>query len=203
MKKTFAIVLILIMAFSAVSAFTEGLPAYEPLAYSSNEFNDPIERMLSDAERAKEDLLFEDGCVVIPVANIYYMAGVPDTEDSVFNVYGTFHRDVYKLDGEVLERVAGITEQGYITLKRSEDETWTVTGEEFAQEGTYVEDLERIAEGNAELLAQYQDGENNEIFYENARKANIAGYAERNALQITGYRDSGGVVIPLYGLPAK
>ncbi len=92
------------MAFSAVSAFTEGLPAYEPLAYSSNEFNDPIERMLSDTERAKEDLLFEDGCVVIPVANIYYMAGVPDTEDSVFNVYGTFHRDVYKLDGEVLER---------------------------------------------------------------------------------------------------
>ena len=203
MKKTFAIVLILIMAFSAVSAFTEGLPAYEPLAYSSNEFNDPIERMLSDTERAKEDLLFEDGCVVIPVANIYYMAGVPDTEDSVFNVYGTFHKDVYKLDCEVLERVAGITEQGYITLEKQEDGNWTVTGEEFAQEGTYVEDLERIADGNAELLRQYQDRENNEIFYENARKANIAGYAERNALQITGNRDSGGVVIPLYGLPAK
>ena len=103
----------------------------------------------------------------------------------------------------MLERIAGITEQGYITLERQEDGNWTVTGEEFAQEGTYVEDLERIADGNAELLRQYQDRENNEIFYENARKANIAGYAERNALQITGYRDSGGVVIPLYGLPAK
>ncbi len=78
-----------------------------------------------------------------------------------------------------------------------------MTGEEFAREGTYVEDLERIAEGNAELLAQYQDGENNEVFYENARKANIAGYAEQNGLQITGYRDFGGEVISLYGLPAK
>lgn len=195
MKKAIALVLALILAIGAVSAFAEELPAFEPKA--SDTVNYPVEKLLSDVDRAKQNYRFEEGCVVIPVAVVYKVAGVPDPNADIFKVYGSFYTDVYKLNGEVLEFISGGTDQGVITVEKKADGNWTVIAEEYARDGTYTDDLKRIAGSDAELLGQYLETENNEAHYETARRENITRYVESNDLSITGYKDYGSDAVSL------
>ena len=195
MKKITALILALVLALGA-AAFADTLPAFKPEAGEPDDPGYAIDLLLSDVERAKEDFSYEDGNVVIPAAIIYKIT-VLKGETSTYKVYGTFCTDIYRVNGDVLERLAGITRQGMITLELSKDGKWTVIGEEYAQDETFEADQERIAGGSADLLARFRDREKNERSYAAVRKANIRQYVQDNGLGITAYQDYGWDPVPL------
>lgn len=168
------------------------LPAY---AYTGK---DPVEGAVANAlakdERATQ-YRTETGYVTIPCPIIHK---TEMTDDTHATVYGSFWILNYVKHGDVLECISGGEYPAIITLEKATDE-WQVTSMEVAGDGEdYTADIERFANGDAELAEKYfaaadLDAEaNREI-----RTQFIKAYVEANDLSVTAYQDYGWAPVAL------
>lgn len=163
-----------------------GLPAY---TYSGdNLIEGAIADYLAANERAKE-YLTEPGYVTIPCPIIHKTEMI---DNAHAKVYGSFWILNYVRRGETLFNISGGEYPAVIMLENA-DGRWQVTAMEGAGDGEdYVEDIERFANGDQELVDQYFAGadlgaEANQAI----RTRFIKAYVEANGLNITAYQDYG------------
>ena len=191
MKKLIVILLIACMTFAgAALAENSGLPAY---AYPGE---DPIEAAVTACivEKGK-DYLLEDGAVTIPAPVILKTA---EQEDGHLLVYGNFWVFNYVAKDHVLECISGGEYPGIMTLEKKGEGWETVSLETAGNGDDYAKDIQRFANGDAELEAAYfQSQDAFEEPLKGIRTRFIRDYVNANGLDITAYQDYGWDAIPL------
>ena len=193
MKKTVAAILALVLALAGVSAFAEDLPAFRQDMKTPDDIGAFIANSLADPQRAKENFLFGDGCVAIPVPVIFRLSGADPLE-----VCGNFIVDVYRLNGDTLEYVSGGENAGVITLEKGEN-GWKVVREEYAGDGeAFAADIARFAGGDAVLLRQYQEVRGNHEMISAARFSAVCDYIRQTHLDIRYYQLPGCDPVAVY-----
>ena len=187
-------VAVLMLAVLAAAAFAEGehLPAY---SYTGE---DPVEGAIAEflaTDERVEMYLTEPGFVSIPCPMLYK---TEMTDDTHAKVYGTFWILNYVKKGDVLENISGGEYPAIITLEKTDDE-WKVTSMEEAGDGEdYVADIQRFANGDAELEQKYYAA--SDMLAEpslSARTRFIKQYVATSGLDITAYKDEGWDPVPL------
>lgn len=192
MKKIIALTLALALILTAVSVFAEELPAFYKKTDKENDIETIIANGMADPMTVKEKYLFEDDCVAIPVPVVFKM-----TIAEPIKVYGNFITEVYRLNGDTLEYVSGGEEPGVFTLEKV-DNVWKVTGQEVAADGeAFAADIQRFADGDENLLKQYQDVHQDNELIQATRIAYLWDYINQSHLDIEYYKLPGCDPVPI------
>lgn len=180
MKKIAVTALVFLLVMTAVSSFAEKLPEFhkEPKV----DFETIIANELAGTEYVKQHYTLEEGCVAIPTVAAYKILSGSETL-----VYGYFSVDIFRLDDDSLEGVDGGGHFGVITLKKTGAD-WKITNEEYIQDDNHFKaEVERIAEGDDELLRQYMDEYKSYTLIDSAFYSNVCDYLDQAHLNGTVY----------------
>ena len=192
MKKIIALMLALALILTAVSVFAEDLPAFSKKTDNENDIETVIANTMADPNAAREKYLYEDDCVAIPVPVIFKMS-IGET----VKAYGNFITEVYRLNGDTLEYVSGGEEPGVFTLEKV-DNVWKVIKKEVAGDGeAFAADIERFADGDENLLKQYQEVHQDHELIQAARVSSLWDYVRQNHLDIEYYKLPGSDPVPI------
>ncbi len=190
MKKILVLLLIAVLGCAGAALAESGLPAY---TYSGD---DPIEAAVTTCivEKGK-DYLLEEGAVTIPAPVILKTVFQDDAHTLV---YGNFWVMNYVAKDHVLACISGGEYPGIMTLEKK-GEGWEAVSLETAGSGDdYTKDIQRFANGDAELENAYFHTQS--VFEEplkGIRTRFIRNYVNANGLDITAYQDYGWDAIPL------
>jgi hypothetical protein len=181
MKKIAATALAFLLILTALSSFAETLPEFhkEPRV----DFETIIANEIAGTEYVKQHYTLEEGCVAIPTVVAYKtLMNGPKTL-----VYGYFSVDIFRLEDEQLEGVDGAGYFGVITLEKTGAD-WKITTEEYIQDDNHFKaEVERIAEGDKELLRQYMDEYKSYTLISSAFYSNVCDYLDQNHMRETVY----------------
>ena len=171
MKKIAVTALALFLVLTALSSFAEKLPEFhkEPRA----DFETIIANEIAGTEYVKQHYTPEDGCVAIPTVVAYKILSGSKTF-----VYGYFSVDIFRLEEGSLEGVDGGGHFGVITLEKAGDD-WKITNEEYARDDDHFKaDVERLAEGDDELVSRYMKESKDYTLISPALCSNVCDYLD-------------------------
>ena len=195
MKKIVSVLLALVLALGLCGAFAEdnALPAYEYPYAEEDPLMAAVVKFMQETDFGYEP---EEGGVLIPTPVV--VKTDLNEEETEAAVYGNFWTFTYRRSGKILERTACGENPGVIRLEKKDGE-WTVTSAEFAEEGTYVEDVKQIAGGDPELEALFAlttDARDDSILPQFMRAA-VVGYVNANGLDIEAFQEPGSDPVPV------